>query len=168
LTLGSLGFLSLTGYLAAFGVACAAVFGATPPPAGAPVFPPKRPIAIATLKLFARLEFRDLDLNLHHVIEAGVEIDAIAAAVAANGQRVWVVSRGWCDFFHDQPRVSETFDSVARQVRLMQALDAGMLRLFFGHFSPAAYDRHRTDVIVVKPANAIRRASRRHVRLREP
>jgi sugar phosphate isomerase/epimerase len=118
----------------------------------------KREPLLVTLDVFARIGLRDLDLNLHHVIEQGEEIDVVAAAVAAHDQRVWVVSGGWCDFFHESPRVDETFDSVARQVRLAQRLGAPVLRLFFGRLPRASYSAAREDVI----AGNLRRLSDRY------
>ena len=92
----------------------------------------KREPLIPTLEVFARLGLRDLDINLHHLIEGGLPVDEVAAAVAAGGQRVCVVSGGWCDFFHGPPRIDDTFRSITRQVRMAERLDASMLRLFFG------------------------------------
>jgi sugar phosphate isomerase/epimerase len=118
----------------------------------------KREPLLVTLDVFARLGLRDLDLNLHHVIEQGDAVDAIATAVAAQEQRVRVVSGGWCDFFHESPRVDETFDSVARQVGLAQELGAPMLRLFFGRLPRASYSAAMEDVI----AGNLRRLSDRY------
>ena len=70
----------------------------------------KEPL-IPTLEVFAGLGLRDLDLNLHHLIEAGTPVEAVADAVATGGQRVWIVSGGWCDFFHRAPRIEDTFSS---------------------------------------------------------
>jgi sugar phosphate isomerase/epimerase len=100
----------------------------------------KREPLIPTLQVFARLGLTDLDLNLHHFIEGHVTADAAATAVAANGQRVWVVSGGWCDFFHDAPQVDRTFESVGRQVEIARALGARTLRLFFGRLPRSSYD----------------------------
>jgi 3-oxoisoapionate decarboxylase len=103
---------------------------------------------LATLEIFARLGLRDLDLNLHHIIEGGLAAATVASAARANDQRVRVVSGGWCDFFHRAPQVEETFRSVQRQVEIAAVLGASMLRLFFGRLSPAAYDASAAAVIV--------------------
>jgi len=108
----------------------------------------KREPLIPTLEVFARLGLRDLDLNLHHLIEGGLPVDEVAAAVAARGQRVCVASGGWCDFFHGPPRVDDTFRSIARQVRMAERLEAPMLRLFFGRLSRESYDQASADAIV--------------------
>ena len=97
----------------------------------------KREPLIATLEVFARLGLTDLDLNLHHFIKGDLTVDA--AAAARYGQRVWVTSGGWCDFFHDPPLIDETFASVRRQVDLTRGLGVRMLRLFFGHLPRASY-----------------------------
>jgi sugar phosphate isomerase/epimerase len=99
----------------------------------------KREPLIATLEVFSRLGMVDLDLNLHHFIEGHLRVDVAAAAAASFGQRVWVASGGWCDFFHDAPRIEQTFASVRRQVELTRGLGARMLRLFFGHLSRESY-----------------------------
>jgi len=99
----------------------------------------KREPLIATLEVFSRLGLTDLDLNLHHFIEGNLPVDVAAAAAATYGQRVWVTSGGWCDFFHDAPRIEETFASVRRQVDLTRRLGVRMLRLFFGRLSRASY-----------------------------
>jgi len=108
----------------------------------------KKESLLATLEVFSRLGLNDLDLNLHHVIELGLPVEAIAASVASNGQRVHVVSGGWCDFFHSSPRIDDTFRSVERQVQLARLLNAPMLRLFFGRLPRDAYDRAAADTIV--------------------
>lgn len=108
----------------------------------------KREPLLTTLDVFGRLGLRDLDLNLHHLIEGGLPVEDVAAAVAANGQRILVVSGGWCDFFHEAPLIDDTFRSVARQVRMADRLDARMLRLFFGRLPRESYDSTSADTIV--------------------
>jgi sugar phosphate isomerase/epimerase len=100
----------------------------------------KEPLA-PTLDVFSRLGLRDLDLNLHHLIELGAPVDDVRGMLAAGGQRVWIVSGGWCDFFHGAPRIEDTFRSVERQVALATALDADRLRLFFGRLAREDYSR---------------------------
>src|SRR5436190_349272 len=78
---------------------------------------------------------RDLDLNLHHIFEEGVSVDAVNDAVATNDLRVWMVSGGWCDFFHGLPLSDVTDRSVVRQVDITQRLGATGLRLFFGRLN---------------------------------
>jgi sugar phosphate isomerase/epimerase len=104
----------------------------------------KREPLLATLEVFGRLGLRDLDLNLHHVIEEHVPVPAIAEAAAAHGLRLWALSGGWCDFYKSPPEIDATFDSVARQAEICRALEVGLLRLFFGRlarrdFTPAAF-----------------------------
>lgn len=99
----------------------------------------KREPLIPALEIFGRLGLRDLDVNLHHVIEAGVPAGAIADVVDRWQQRVWVVSGGWCDFFHGAPEIERTFDSVARQVDVAGVLGARTLRLFFGRLPRERY-----------------------------
>jgi sugar phosphate isomerase/epimerase len=106
----------------------------------------KEPL-VPTLEVFARLGLRDLDLNLHHVLEEGVAVEDVADAVAAGGQRVWVASGGWCDFFHRPPRIEHTFDSVDRQVGIARRLGAGALRLFFGRLKRDDYTPADLDTI---------------------
>jgi len=96
-----------------------------------------------TLDVFARLGFRDIDLNLNHLIERGVSVDQVQRALAKNGQRVALVSGGWCDFFDRPPKIEQTFGSVARQVEMARSFGVSILRLFFGRldyerYSPAA------------------------------
>ncbi len=103
----------------------------------------KREPLLPTLELFGRLGLRDVDLNLHHLIELGESVADVARAVDANGLRLWILSGGWCDFFKRPPAIDETFASVARQTALADALGVGCLRLFFGRlryddYSPAA------------------------------
>ena len=118
----------------------------------------KREPLLATLEVFARLGLRDLDLNLHHFIEGGLSVDAVAVAVASGGQRVWVVSGGWCDFFHTPPEIDDTFQSVGRQVHIAERLGARTLRLFFGRLPRERYDQAAADQIV----RNLRRLSERH------
>jgi sugar phosphate isomerase/epimerase len=118
----------------------------------------KREPLLATLDVFSRLGLRDLDLNLHHFIEEGESVEAVAATVAAGAQRVWVVSGGWCDFFRAPPDIDVTFQSVARQVDIADRLDVGVLRLFFGHLPRASYSPAVEELI----AGNLRRLSDRH------
>ena len=105
----------------------------------------KREPLLPTLDVFSRLDLRDIDLNLHHILEEGVTVASIADLAEARGLRVWVVSGGWCDFFHRAPHIDETDRSVARQVDIAHHLGATQLRLFFGRLeyeacSPSHFD----------------------------
>jgi len=111
----------------------------------------KREPLVPTLEIFARLGFHDLDLNLNHLIERGEPIGTVQRALADHGQRVRIVSGGWCDFFDDEPKIQETFASVDRQIALVRTLGADTLRLFFGRleyerYSPAARARIAANV----------------------
>ena len=99
----------------------------------------KREPLLPTLEVFARLGLSDVDLNLHHIIEGGVAPGTVADAAAALGLRLWVVSGGWCDFFHTGVEAERTTQSVARQVDIAGRLEVPMLRLFFGRLSFADY-----------------------------
>ena len=107
----------------------------------------KREPLVPTLDVFARLGLADVDLNLHHLMELGVPVEAVEAAVRANGQRVWVVSGGWCDFFHREPDLDRTWTSIERQVGIARRLEVPTLRLFFGRLAAAAYDAAHVDTI---------------------
>jgi sugar phosphate isomerase/epimerase len=97
----------------------------------------KEPL-LPTLDVFARLGLRDIDLNLRHVLEDGVAVDDVVHAIAANGQHIWVVSGGWCDFFQDPPDIDVTWRSIERQVGIAGRLGVTTLRLFFGRRPEAA------------------------------
>jgi sugar phosphate isomerase/epimerase len=104
----------------------------------------KEPLA-ATLDVFARLGMRELDVNLWHIIEEGVDVGTVKKALAAGGQTARIVSGGWCDFFDGDPGIERTYRSVARQVQLAHDLSVPAIRLFFGRlrredYSPAALD----------------------------
>lgn len=107
-----------------------------------------------TLDVFAQLGFRDLDLNLNHIIERGASAGAVQHRLTANGQRVWIASGGWCDFFDQAAAIDETFASVDRQADLARRFGADRLRLFFGRLpiaecTPAAIDRAAAHIRVV-------------------
>jgi len=119
--------------------------GATPPRVLASTTSHKREPLLPTLEVFSKLDLRDIDLNLHHILEEGVTVESIADCAAARGLRIWIVSGGWCDFFHRAPQAEETDRSVASQVEIAHRLGAGQLRLFFGRlkyqdYSPAALE----------------------------
>jgi sugar phosphate isomerase/epimerase len=101
----------------------------------------KEPL-IPTLDVFGRLGLRDVDLNLHHILEGGVPVSAVSEAVDAFDLRLWVLSGGWCDFFHDEPDIERTFASIARQVLIADELGVTQLRLFFGRLHYEDYSRH--------------------------
>lgn len=107
----------------------------------------KREPLLPTLEVLGALGLRDIDLNLHHILEAGVPVAAVAGAVAAHGLRLHVVSGGWCDFFHRAPQIDETFTSVARQVAIGAELGVSMLRLFFGRLSYEDFSPAKADML---------------------
>jgi sugar phosphate isomerase/epimerase len=100
----------------------------------------------------------DLDLNLHHFLELGESVERIAHATAQNNQRVWVVSGGWCDFFHGPPGSDDTVRSVDQQVDIAGRLGAHMIRLFFGRLPAASFDAAAASTITAN----LRRLSDRH------
>jgi 3-oxoisoapionate decarboxylase len=108
----------------------------------------KREPLLPTLEVFARLGLRDIDLNLHHILEERVPVDAVAHAAAAHGLRIRIASGGWCDFFQAPPRAEETDRSVAGQVEIAHRLGAGQLRLFFGRLKFDAYTPASRDLAV--------------------
>ena len=105
---------------------------AAPPRVLASTTSHKREPLLPTLEIFSRLDLRDIDLNLHHILEEGVPVESISDLAAARGLRVWIVSGGWCDFFNSPPQSDDTDRSVARQVDIAHRLGATQLRLFFG------------------------------------
>ncbi len=94
---------------------------------------------VPALEVFARLGFRDLDLNLNHMVERGTPASDVRAALAANGQRARICSGGWCDFFDARPDIQRTLDSVERQVDLTRGFGADRLRLFYGRLPYTAW-----------------------------
>lgn len=113
---------------------------------------------LPTLEVFARLGMHELDLNLNHLVERGVPIDDVRAALAANHQRVWMVSGGWCDFFDHEPKIEETFTSVERQVDMARAFGVTTIRLFFGRLPYEQYSVAAQATIV----SNIQRLARLH------
>jgi sugar phosphate isomerase/epimerase len=116
---------------------------AAPPRVLASTTSHKREPLLPTLEVFGRLGLQDLDLNLHHILEEGESVPAVAQAVATHGLRLWMLSGGWCDFYERAPAIEQTFTSVARQASIADALGVRYLRLFFGRlpysdYSPAA------------------------------
>lgn len=107
----------------------------------------KREPLLPTLELFGMLGLRDIDLNLHHILETGLPARAVAQAVAAHGLRLHLVSGGWCDFFHRTPDIDETFASVARQVAIGAELGVSTLRLFFGRLRLEDYTAAKAGVL---------------------
>lgn len=108
----------------------------------------KREPLAPTLEVFARLGMCDLDLNLHHLVEGGLPVDEVRSLLSSRGQRVAIVSGGWCDFYDASPRIDETMQSVERQVALARALGVDRMRLFYGRLARAACSREALDRIV--------------------
>jgi sugar phosphate isomerase/epimerase len=99
----------------------------------------KREALLPTLEVFSRLDLRDIDLNLHHILEEGVEVESVADLAERRDLRIWVVSGGWCDFFQSGLEADDTDRSVARQVDIAGHLGAAQLRLFFGRLPYESY-----------------------------
>jgi len=108
----------------------------------------KREPLLTTLEVFGRLGLRDIDLNLHHIIEERVPLTEVATSVASNSLRLYVLSGGWCDFYHAAPQIEETFQSVGRQVRMADALGVERVRLFFGRLERKDYSPAARETIV--------------------
>jgi sugar phosphate isomerase/epimerase len=107
----------------------------------------KREPLMPTLEVFGRLGLQDVDLNLHHILEEGESVSAVAEAVTAHGLRLGVLSGGWCDFYARAPEIEKTFISVAAQVSIADALGVGCVRLFFGRLPFNDYSPDARDVI---------------------
>jgi sugar phosphate isomerase/epimerase len=118
----------------------------------------KHEALLPTLDVFARFGWHDLDLNLNHIVERNVDPSDVVRALALNGQRVHVVSGGWCDFFDGGERARETLASVDRQVALAQLFGAARMRLFFGRLPIAQYSSHMETVC----AEHLQRVADRH------
>src|SRR5690349_12494695 len=99
----------------------------------------KREPLVSTLEVFAKLGLLDIDLNLHHLFELGTPVRMVKDALAANEQRVWIVSGGWCDFFHTAPEIDGTMEAVATQVALAHELGVNRMRLFYGRLAREKY-----------------------------
>lgn len=113
---------------------------------------------LPTLEVFASLGLLDLDLNLGHLVEGGMRPDAVRRAIEARGQRVWIVSGGWCDFFHLAPQSAETEKSVDAQVALARDFGVSTLRLFYGRLPRPEWSAQALDAI----AGNLLRLSDRH------
>jgi len=100
------------------------------------------------IEVFGRLGLRDIELNLHHVLELGEAPAEVRRMLEAAGVRAWVLAGGWCDFFHPQPAVRETFASIARQVELAEFFGVDLLRVFFGRLRFDEYSADRRAAIV--------------------
>lgn len=108
----------------------------------------KHEALLPTLEVFSRLGFDEIDLNLNHIVEGGLDPDAVHRALAATGQRVCIVSGGWCDFFDEAPAIERTVASVDRQIVLARGFGVRALRLFFGRLPFAQYSRAALETIV--------------------
>jgi sugar phosphate isomerase/epimerase len=99
----------------------------------------KREALLPSLEVFARLGLRDIDLNLHHILELNTPVREVVRTASRAGITFRAASGGWCDFFHEAPKVDETFRSVAHQVNICGQLGVSRLRLFFGRLAADAY-----------------------------
>jgi sugar phosphate isomerase/epimerase len=115
-----------------------------------------------TFEIFARLDLRDIEINLHHVIDKGVDPAHLRRALDAHELRAWTAAGGWCDFFHEPPRIDDTFRSIDRQVAAIGVLGADTLRIFFGRLAANDYDDVRRDTIVAN----LQELAARHPRTR--
>jgi sugar phosphate isomerase/epimerase len=100
---------------------------------------------LPALDIFSRLGLREIDLNLHHILEVGVPVGAIQQEIAALDLRLHAVSGGWCDFFQPSPQIDRTLTSVDRQVGIARALGVSLLRLFFGRLKVEQYSTSARD-----------------------
>jgi sugar phosphate isomerase/epimerase len=117
----------------------------------------KREPLLPVLEVFGRLGLREIELNLHHLLEVGVPAGIVAQTVESHGLHVRALSGGWCDFFHGAPDIDRTFASVDRQVAIGDELGVSCLRLFFGRLPFEAYSPAMRDIAA---ANLARLAER--------
>lgn len=118
----------------------------------------KREPLLPVLEVFGRLGLREIELNLHHLVEVGVPAGIVAQSVEANGLHVRTLAGGWCDFFHGAPDIDRTFASVDRQVGIADALAVSCIRLFFGRLPFEAYSPAMRDAAALN----LTRLSERH------
>jgi sugar phosphate isomerase/epimerase len=94
---------------------------------------------IPTLRLFARLGYDEIDLNLNHIVDGGLDPDDVLRALGDNGQCAQIVSGGWCDFFEHGVAAERTYDSVESQIALARRFAVDRIRLFFGRLAVQAF-----------------------------
>ena len=107
-----------------------------------------------TLEVFSRLDLRDIDLNLHHILEEGVAVESVADLAAARGLRVWVVSGGWCDFFQGAPQATRPIGRWRARSTSPTSLGAAQLRLFFGRLKYEDYSPRALETVVPRTCGA--------------
>ncbi len=107
----------------------------------------KEPL-LPTLEVFGRLGLLDLDINLHHLIEAGVPVDDVAGAVGGETVSACTSSRADGATSSIARRSSTlTWASIDRQVGIARRLGVATLRLFFGRLARDAYTAVHLDTI---------------------
>jgi sugar phosphate isomerase/epimerase len=94
----------------------------------------KREPLLPTLEIFAKLGLRDIDLNLHHLLELNTSVRDVVPASRAN--RIHASGR-WCDFFHAARWLA--IRSLVALRSVCGELGVSQLRLFFGRLSLDAY-----------------------------
>ena len=82
-------------------------------------------------KVFAKLEFRHLELHLGHFLDGGLATGRAREILDEVGLTISITDGGWCDF------ANGTTARVEEQIALTRALGVGRLRLFF---SPYGFD----------------------------
>ena len=91
---------------------------------------------LPTLEVFARLDLRDVDLNLHHIIECGARPEAIKSTAVEQDIRIHVVSGGW----HELPVRVWDSDSGAELYRWTGKRIPGLLGGILGGSDHASQD----------------------------
>ena len=128
----------------------------------------KREPLLPTLELFGVLGLRDIDLNLHHILETGVPVNGGRRC----HRRAWACGcigvRRLVRFLPSPPEIEDTFASVSRQVAIGTELGVSTLRLFFGRLRREDYSRAKADIVCAQSLPAVRCPSGLRLRVREP
>jgi hypothetical protein len=105
----------------------------------------KRELLLPSLEVFARLGLRDIDLNLHHILELNTPVREVVRTASGAGITFHAASGGWCDFFHEAPQVDDTFRSVAHQVNICGQLGVSVCVSSSAFASRRVYARRLRD-----------------------
>lgn len=100
------------------------------------------------IPIFNRFNIHEIELHIDHFFSNDYDIENVQTLFKNNNIKVMFMSGGWCDFYHEGQIKEETFDSVKKQIKLMNYFNCSKIRLFFGRIFKELYNIEIENILI--------------------